>query len=172
MHELAITESVIEAISDRFGSARIVRVQLEIGKLSGVMLDALRFCFGLSAEGTALANATFGDRRDARPRDVLLAEPLPLRTLTTQSRCANAAAPIWNFSPAANSKSGKSKWLRRWPDMCTTCGCSDDANPRLIDLDHEYQPTRTLIRTNTVTMTIPTMRCARRFSTSARRPSS
>jgi hydrogenase nickel incorporation protein HypA/HybF len=57
MHELAITESVIEAISDRFGSARIVRVQLEIGKLSGVMPDAVRFCFGLSAEGTALANA-------------------------------------------------------------------------------------------------------------------
>jgi hydrogenase nickel incorporation protein HypA/HybF len=57
MHELAITESLVEAISDRFGSVRILRVQLEIGKLSGVMPDALRFCFDLSTEGTPLANA-------------------------------------------------------------------------------------------------------------------
>jgi hydrogenase nickel incorporation protein HypB len=25
--------------------------------------------------------------------------------------------------------------------MCTTCGCSDDANPRLINLDHDTEPT-------------------------------
>jgi hydrogenase nickel incorporation protein HypA/HybF len=57
MHELAITESMIDVVAERVGSARVVRVQLEIGKLSGVVADAMRFCFELSAEGTPLAGA-------------------------------------------------------------------------------------------------------------------
>ncbi len=57
MHELAITESVVAAVCDRVGAARVIRVQLEIGKLSGVAPDALRFCFDLSTDGTPLAGA-------------------------------------------------------------------------------------------------------------------
>ncbi len=57
MHELAIMESVVDAVSERVGDAHVVRVQLEIGKLSGIVPDALRFCFDLSTEGTPLAGA-------------------------------------------------------------------------------------------------------------------
>ena len=58
MHELAITQAIVEAAAARSGGAKVVRVVVEIGKLSGVMPDALRFCFGPCCEGTPLAGAT------------------------------------------------------------------------------------------------------------------
>jgi hydrogenase nickel incorporation protein HypA/HybF len=58
MHELAITESVVEGVTQRLGSRRVTRVVLEIGKLSGVVPDAIRFCFDVCAEGTPLQGAS------------------------------------------------------------------------------------------------------------------
>ena len=52
MHELAITESVVQAVTERLPDARITCVRLEIGALSGVVADSVRFCFDLVAEGT------------------------------------------------------------------------------------------------------------------------
>ncbi len=57
VHELAITESVIEAITDRVRDTKVTRVLLEIGKLSGVVPDAVRFCFDIAAHGTPLVGA-------------------------------------------------------------------------------------------------------------------
>ncbi|MHB8384012.1 MAG: hydrogenase maturation nickel metallochaperone HypA/HybF [Candidatus Binataceae bacterium] len=57
MHELAITESVIDAVTERLGEAKVVRIQLEIGKLSGVLPEAVRFCFDIAADGTPLGGA-------------------------------------------------------------------------------------------------------------------
>ncbi|HKS50019.1 MAG TPA: hydrogenase maturation nickel metallochaperone HypA [Amycolatopsis sp.] len=57
MHELAITQSIVEAVAERFGGARVYGVRMEIGKLSGVVPDAVRFCFELVTEGTTVAGA-------------------------------------------------------------------------------------------------------------------
>ena len=57
MHELAITEGVVAAVSERLPDARITSVRLEIGALSGVVADSVRFCFDLVAEGTNLEGA-------------------------------------------------------------------------------------------------------------------
>lgn len=57
MHELAIAESVISAVLERTGDVEVTAVRLEIGALSGVTSDALRFCFELAADGTPLAGA-------------------------------------------------------------------------------------------------------------------
>lgn len=57
MHELSIAQAVVEAIVDELGAARITRVRLTIGTLSGVVVDSLRFCFDLVAEDTPLAGA-------------------------------------------------------------------------------------------------------------------
>ena len=57
MHEMAITESVVAAVSERIGPERVQRVVLEIGRLSGVVPDALRFCFELCAKDTTLDGA-------------------------------------------------------------------------------------------------------------------
>src|SRR2546429_6863717 len=58
MHELAITEGVVDAVTGRLPDARITCVRLEIGALSGVVADAVRFCFDLATEGTNLEGAT------------------------------------------------------------------------------------------------------------------
>jgi hydrogenase nickel incorporation protein HypA/HybF len=57
VHELAITQSVVDTIVERLGNARVIAVHLEIGRLSGVLPDALRFCFDLVAEGTPVEGA-------------------------------------------------------------------------------------------------------------------
>jgi hydrogenase nickel incorporation protein HypA/HybF len=57
MHEMSIASSVIEQITDRLGDTPIALVRLEIGELSGVVPDAIRFCFDLAAEGTPVAGA-------------------------------------------------------------------------------------------------------------------
>jgi hydrogenase nickel incorporation protein HypA/HybF len=57
MHEMAITERVVAAVSERIGSEHAVRVVLEIGQLSGVVPDALRFCFEICAKETPLEGA-------------------------------------------------------------------------------------------------------------------
>jgi len=57
MHELPITESVVDAILEHVGDAKVISVQLEIGKLSGVVPDAVRFCFDIVCAGTPLEGA-------------------------------------------------------------------------------------------------------------------
>lgn len=58
MHEMAITQSVVHAVCERMGDAQVRRVCLEIGTLSGVVADSVRFCFDLITEGTTLEGAS------------------------------------------------------------------------------------------------------------------
>ena len=57
MHELALTESVVDAVTQRLPGAKISCVRLDIGALSGVVADSVRFCFDLATEGTNLEGA-------------------------------------------------------------------------------------------------------------------
>ena len=57
MHELAIAESVVDTVTERLPGAKVTRIHLEIGALSGVVADSIRFCFDLAIEGTGLAGA-------------------------------------------------------------------------------------------------------------------
>lgn len=58
MHELAITEGVVAAVTERVAGDRVTSVRLEIGALSGVVADSVRFCFDLVTEGTNLEGAS------------------------------------------------------------------------------------------------------------------
>jgi hydrogenase nickel incorporation protein HypA/HybF len=58
VHELSIAESIVAAVSEKVVDVSIRRVRVEIGRLSGVVPDALRFCFELATSGTALQGAT------------------------------------------------------------------------------------------------------------------
>lgn len=57
MHEMALTESVVATVSEHVGDSMVRVLTLEIGKLSGVVADAMRFCFDVCAQGTALDGA-------------------------------------------------------------------------------------------------------------------
>lgn len=80
MHELAITQGVVDMVSDRM-EGRITAVRLEIGRLSGVLPGAVRFCFDVCCAGTRLEGA----RLD-------IVEP------TASARCQRCAA---EFEPAS-----------------------------------------------------------------------
>ncbi|MDN5933957.1 MAG: hydrogenase maturation nickel metallochaperone HypA [Pseudonocardia sp.] len=58
MHELAITESVVAAVTERLHDAPVRRIRLEVGRLSGLVPDAVRFCFEIVAAGTSCEGAT------------------------------------------------------------------------------------------------------------------
>ena len=58
MHELAIAEGVVDTVTERLAGAKVTCVHLEIGALSGVVADSIRFCFDLATEGTGLEGAT------------------------------------------------------------------------------------------------------------------
>ena len=58
MHELGIVQGLVEAVSERVGAqARVTEVHLRVGRLSGVLPDAMRFCFDVVAAGTPLEGA-------------------------------------------------------------------------------------------------------------------
>jgi hydrogenase nickel incorporation protein HypA/HybF len=57
MHELALTCSIVETVAEAADGNRVLRVTLVIGKLAGVMTEAIRFCFDEVARGTALDGA-------------------------------------------------------------------------------------------------------------------
>jgi hydrogenase nickel incorporation protein HypA/HybF len=57
MHEMAVTRNIVAIVSEHARGARVKRVSLEIGKLSAVLPDAIRFCFDVCVKGTVLENA-------------------------------------------------------------------------------------------------------------------
>ena len=57
MHELSITQEVVDAIAGRLGDVPVRRVRLEVGRLSGIVPDAMAFCFEVVTAGTPLEGA-------------------------------------------------------------------------------------------------------------------
>jgi len=57
MHELGITQEILEIVTQRAQNRRVKRIVLEIGKLSCVLPDAVRFCFDLCTVGTIAEGA-------------------------------------------------------------------------------------------------------------------
>jgi hydrogenase nickel incorporation protein HypA/HybF len=57
MHELAIAEGLVDAVTERLPGQKISEVRLEIGPLSGVVADSLLFCFDVATGGTTLEGA-------------------------------------------------------------------------------------------------------------------
>lgn len=57
MHEMSITQSVVEICRDNAAGRRVVAVTMEIGQLSGVVPEAVEFCFAACSAGTCLEGA-------------------------------------------------------------------------------------------------------------------
>jgi hydrogenase nickel incorporation protein HypA/HybF len=61
VHELSLSEGMLGLIQDsarRDGFARVRTVWLEIGRLAGVEVEALRFCFDAVTRGSCAEGAT------------------------------------------------------------------------------------------------------------------
>ena len=57
MHELSIMQGVVELCEQHSGGRPVLAVTLQIGALSGVVPDALEFCFEAVTKGSLLEGA-------------------------------------------------------------------------------------------------------------------
>jgi len=58
MHEMGITKNIVTIVSEHARGSKVKRVRLEVGKLSAIMPEALKFCFDVVAKDTELEGAT------------------------------------------------------------------------------------------------------------------
>ena len=65
MHEMAITQSVVDAVCEHAAGRRVHSVKLEVGQLCAVVPDSMRFCFELATQGTVADGAVLDV--DVRP---------------------------------------------------------------------------------------------------------
>lgn len=57
MHELSITENIVAIAQEAAQGRPVKKVTLEIGELTAVMPEAIRFCFDVCSQGTLLAGS-------------------------------------------------------------------------------------------------------------------
>lgn len=90
MHELSITRNIVAIVVEAANGRRVRRVTVEIGTLSGVMADAVRFCFDLVAEGTVVQGAALEIVEPAgRARCCACAGEFDIATLWTGCACGS-----------------------------------------------------------------------------------
>jgi hydrogenase nickel incorporation protein HypA/HybF len=61
MHELSIAQSLLEVVEKEaapFNKAKVTLIKLRVGKLSGVVPDALRFAFEIIRKGSVAEDAS------------------------------------------------------------------------------------------------------------------
>ncbi|TVP68177.1 MAG: hydrogenase maturation nickel metallochaperone HypA [Leptolyngbya sp. LCM1.Bin17] len=58
MHELAITQTIIDTVAQQANGVPVRRVVLEIGQLAAILPDSIQFCFDVCARDTPLEGAT------------------------------------------------------------------------------------------------------------------
>ncbi|MBD2465216.1 hydrogenase maturation nickel metallochaperone HypA [Oscillatoria sp. FACHB-1407] len=57
MHELGITQNIVAIAAEYANGVPVKRVTLEVGKLTAILPDAIRFCFDVCCQGTILEGA-------------------------------------------------------------------------------------------------------------------
>ena len=87
MHELGITCNIVAIVREAASGRKVSRVTLEVGRFSGVMTDALAFCFEVVARHTELDGATL-DIREVDGQARCLACGAEFATLTLYAACA------------------------------------------------------------------------------------
>ncbi|XVU30558.1 hydrogenase maturation nickel metallochaperone HypA [Actinoplanes sp. CA-054009] len=65
MHELSITQSIVDVCCERAGDRRVHSVRVLIGALTAVLPDAMLFCFDVATRGTAAEGARLDIERRA-----------------------------------------------------------------------------------------------------------
>jgi hydrogenase nickel incorporation protein HypA/HybF len=95
VHELAITQSVVDAVTERTGTARVATVRVRVGRLAGVVPDAMRFCFELVTSGTALDGAVLEiDQPEGRGRCRTCGADFVLADLILLCACGSADVEV------------------------------------------------------------------------------
>lgn len=67
MHELAITQCIVDVACERADGRTVSSVRVRVGRLCAVVPDSMQFCFDLVTEGTVMEGARLDiDEEDGR----------------------------------------------------------------------------------------------------------
>jgi hydrogenase nickel incorporation protein HypA/HybF len=95
MHELAITQSLVEAACERAGERPVHSIRVQVGALTAVVPDALRFCFELVTAGTPLEGAVLEiEQPEGRGRCRTCDAEFVLADLILLCRCGSADVQV------------------------------------------------------------------------------
>ncbi len=115
MHELSITRNIVAIVGEAAAGRRVSRVTLDIGRLSGVMDDAIRFCFPIVAEGTALSGAALDiNLIDGRAKCGDCAAEFFADTLFTPCPCGSRDTVVYRLARAARGTRPASRAKSSW----------------------------------------------------------
>jgi hydrogenase nickel incorporation protein HypA/HybF len=90
MHELAITCGIVDLVAEAAQGRRVARVTVEIGRLSGVVPDAIAFCFPEVAKGTEAEAASLDICEiDAMARCDVCGAEFPTPSMLTACPCGS-----------------------------------------------------------------------------------
>ena len=87
MHELGITRNIVTIVAEAAKGRRVKRVTVDVGRLAGVIPDALTFCFDVVSRGTLLDGARL-DINDIAGRWRCLDCNAEFETVTLYQACA------------------------------------------------------------------------------------
>ncbi len=65
MHEMSLAMHIVDLAASRAqqeGASRVSAIELEVGAMAGVMVEALEFCFEAAARNTVVEGATLATR--------------------------------------------------------------------------------------------------------------
>jgi hydrogenase nickel incorporation protein HypA/HybF len=95
MHELAITQSVVDTVIERTGRAPVASVRVRVGRLTGVVPDAMAFCFELVTAGTPLQGSVLEfEQPEGRGHCRTCGQDFPLADLILLCRCGSADVEV------------------------------------------------------------------------------
>lgn len=95
MHEMALTQSLVEAVCEHAAGRHVHSVKLEVGALCAVVPDAMTFCFNLATEGTLAAGARLDiDMRPGQARCRSCAAEFELPDLILLCPCGSADVEV------------------------------------------------------------------------------
>ncbi|MEM1022932.1 MAG: hydrogenase maturation nickel metallochaperone HypA [Myxococcota bacterium] len=92
MHELAITRNIVAIVDEKAAGRAVRRVRLQVGRLSGVEVKAIEFCYELCAEGTSLEGSELVvEEIEGAGRCVQCGERVPLERPVAVCPCPERA---------------------------------------------------------------------------------
>jgi hydrogenase nickel incorporation protein HypA/HybF len=90
VHELGITRNIVAIVTEAAQGRRVLRIMLEVGKLSGVMADAIAFCFDVVATNAGLDGTKLDITEiEGYARCVVCGAEFPAPTLFTACVCGS-----------------------------------------------------------------------------------
>jgi hydrogenase nickel incorporation protein HypA/HybF len=95
MHEMALTQSVVDMVAERTVGRRVSVVRLRVGALAGVVADAMLFCFDVATAGTPLEGSILViDEVRGRARCLTCADEFYVDDLILLCPCGSADVRI------------------------------------------------------------------------------